>query len=215
MYTRISWVTCSRETGNAPIKTGWAETDNQWSPTYARGGSRRSTRRTRGQSCTRQRRHSRRWKLCCSEIATDTRGGKVVAYAPARRRVYRRASTRGLPARKWTLVRAVAIQSVRHARRCTKLGRWAGIYTQQSKVDERKRVVRVERSHQGRGHRCNSCMEMTSQLMEKGQQRNSSSEWHRKSTRSRSRTLRRVEEYWIASSKESWQYHNRSRPETC
>ena len=60
MHTRVSRESCSRETGKAPIKTGWAETDKGRSPTCARGGSRRSTRRTRGQSCTRQGRHSRR-----------------------------------------------------------------------------------------------------------------------------------------------------------
>ena len=27
MYTRVSRETCSRETGRAPVKTGWAETD--------------------------------------------------------------------------------------------------------------------------------------------------------------------------------------------
>ena len=46
--------------GEAPILTGWAETDkeNQRSPMCARGGSRRNTRRTRtrGQSCTRRHR---------------------------------------------------------------------------------------------------------------------------------------------------------------
>ena len=71
-------------------------------------------------------------KVVLAEIATGKRGGKVVAlvdvrrayfYAPARRRVFRRTTTRGLPARRWTRVRAVAIQPVRHARRRTKLGR--------------------------------------------------------------------------------------------
>ena len=49
MYTRVPREVCLRETEKAPIKTGWA-----------RGGSRRNTRRTRGGSCTRRRRHWRR-----------------------------------------------------------------------------------------------------------------------------------------------------------
>ena len=66
MYTRVHREVCLRETGKAPIWTGWAETDrgNQGSPTCARGGSRRKTRRTRGQSCTRRRRRWRRRKWC-------------------------------------------------------------------------------------------------------------------------------------------------------
>ena len=66
MHTQVSKQTCLRETGRAPIKTGWAETDkdNPGSPTCARGGSRRNTRLTRGQSRTRQRRRSRRGRLC-------------------------------------------------------------------------------------------------------------------------------------------------------
>ena len=76
-------------------------------------------------------------------------------YAPARRRAFVE-----LPPEDYQpgdeRVRAVAIQSVRHARRCAKLGRRAGICAQQSKTDERKRVlVRVERLHQGGGHSCN------------------------------------------------------------
>ena len=52
MYTRVYRETCSRETGKAPIKTGWAETD--------KGQPGQSTSRTQDQNCTRQRRHSRR-----------------------------------------------------------------------------------------------------------------------------------------------------------
>ena len=64
------------------------------------------------------------------------------------------------------------MQSVRHARRCTELGGGAGNYTQPSKINERKRVpVRLERSHQGRAL-LQTCMEMTSQLVEKDQQWN-------------------------------------------
>ena len=89
-----------RETGRAPIKTGDGRRrtrDNQGSPTCARGGSRRNTRRTRDQSCTRRRRRWRRFKVVLSESATGERGRKVVALvnvrrayfnAPARRRVF-------------------------------------------------------------------------------------------------------------------------------
>ena len=59
MYTRVSCEVCLHETGKAPIKTGWAETD-KGQPTCARCGSRRNTRRTRGESYTRRRRHWRR-----------------------------------------------------------------------------------------------------------------------------------------------------------
>ena len=40
MDTRVPREVCQRETGRAPIKTGWAETDkgNQESPVCARGG---------------------------------------------------------------------------------------------------------------------------------------------------------------------------------
>ena len=44
----------SRQGGRRPTR------GNQGSPMCARGGSRRSTRRTQGQNCTRQHRHSRR-----------------------------------------------------------------------------------------------------------------------------------------------------------
>ena len=101
-------------------------------------------------------------KVVLSEVATGTRGGKVVAlvdvrrayfHAPARRRVFVEPPPEDYQPGD---VRVVVVQSVLHARRCTKLGRGAGIYTQQSKTDERKRVLLcVERSHQGRGHCCN------------------------------------------------------------
>ena len=73
----------------------------------SRGGSRRRTRRTRGQSCTRRRRRWRRLKIVLSEVATGKRGRKVVAlvdvrrayfYALARRRVFTETAIRGLPA---------------------------------------------------------------------------------------------------------------------
>ena len=69
---------------------------NQESPTCARGGSRRGTRRTQDQNCTR-RLHLEALKVVLSEIATGKRGGKVVALidvrgayfcAPARRTVF-------------------------------------------------------------------------------------------------------------------------------
>ena len=50
-----------RETGRHPSGQDWRRLTrgNQGSPTCARGGSRRTTRRTRGQSCTRR---DRRWR---------------------------------------------------------------------------------------------------------------------------------------------------------
>ena len=60
MEIRVSRETCLRETGRAPIKTGWAKTD-------------------KGQSGKPNVR---------SEIATGKRGGKVVALVDVRRRVF-------------------------------------------------------------------------------------------------------------------------------
>ena len=95
--TRVSRETCLRETGRAPIKTGWAETDKgqpghpnvraSWVSkeykTHARPELHASTLEA--------------LKVVLSEIATGKRGGKVVALvdvrrayfcAPARRRVF-------------------------------------------------------------------------------------------------------------------------------
>ena len=49
VYTRVLRETCFRETGKAPISTGPVELTkgSQGSPTYARGGSRRTSRPTR------------------------------------------------------------------------------------------------------------------------------------------------------------------------
>ena len=98
MYTRVSRETCSRETGKAPILTGWAETDKgqpgkpnvrtMWVAkeykTHARPELQASTSPLEA------------LKVVLSEIATGERGGKVVAqvhvrrayfYAPTRRKV--------------------------------------------------------------------------------------------------------------------------------
>ena len=59
MYTSFPREVCLRETGKAPIKTGWAESDKgQPGKPNVRARLRRNTRRTQGQSCTRGR---RRW----------------------------------------------------------------------------------------------------------------------------------------------------------
>ena len=99
MYTRVSRETCLRETGRAPIKTGWAETDKgqpgkpnvraRWVAkeykTHARPKLYASTPPLEA------------LKIVLSEITTGKRGGKVVAlidvrrayfYASARRRVF-------------------------------------------------------------------------------------------------------------------------------
>ena len=97
MYTRVPRETCSRETGKAPIKTGWAETD--------KGQPGKPNVRARWVA-KEYKMHARpelhaptppleALKVVLSEIATGTLGGKVVAlvdvrrayfYAPARRR---------------------------------------------------------------------------------------------------------------------------------
>ena len=99
MYTRVPREVCLRETGRAPIKTGWAETDKgqpgkpnvraRWVAkeykTHARPELYASTPPLEA------------LKVVLSEIATGKRRGKVVAlvdvrrayfYAPARRRVF-------------------------------------------------------------------------------------------------------------------------------
>ena len=109
MYVRVPReVGCLRETGKAPIKTGWAETDKvqpgkpdvraRWVAkeykTHARPELYASTPPLEA------------LKVVLSEIATGEREGKVLAlvdvrrayfYAPARRKVCRIAA-RGLPA---------------------------------------------------------------------------------------------------------------------
>ena len=167
MYTRVSKEMCLREKGKAPIKTGSAETD--------KGQPGKPNVRARWVA-KEYKTHARPelhaptpplevLKVVLSEIATSTRGGKVVAlvdvrgvyfYAPARRRVFVE-----LPPEDYQpgdehmcgLLR-YSLYGTRDA--AQKLGRGAGNYTQQSQIDERKRVlVRVERSHQGGGHCCN------------------------------------------------------------
>ena len=99
MCTRVSGEMCLRETGRAPIKTGWEETDTgqpgkpnvcaRWVAkeyeTHARPELRASTPPLEA------------LKIVLSEIATGKRGGKVVAltdvrrayfHAPARRRMF-------------------------------------------------------------------------------------------------------------------------------
>ena len=99
MYTRVSSETCLRESGRAPIKTGWAETDK------GRPGKPNVRARWVAKGCKTHARPELRastppleaLKIVLSEIATGKRGGKVVAlidvrrayfYAPARRRMF-------------------------------------------------------------------------------------------------------------------------------
>ena len=63
MCTKVSRETCLRETGKAPIRTGWAETDKgqPGKPNVrARVGHEGIQDYTQGQSCTRRRRRWRR-----------------------------------------------------------------------------------------------------------------------------------------------------------
>ena len=166
MYTRVSMEVCLRETGRAPIKTGWAETDKgQGSPTCARGWVAKEHKTHARPELHAPTPPLEALKVMLSEIATGKRGGKVVAlvdvrrayfYAPARRRVFVELPPENYQPGDETHVRAVAIQSVRHTRRCTEWGRGAGNYTQQPETCEEKRVpVRVERSQEGGGRCCN------------------------------------------------------------
>ena len=99
MYTRVSREVCFRETGRAPVKTGWAETD--------KGQPGKPNVRARWVA-KEYKTHARpelyasipplqALKVVLSEFATGKRGGKVVVlidvrrayfYAPARRRVF-------------------------------------------------------------------------------------------------------------------------------
>ena len=91
VYTRVSREACFRNTGNAPVRKGWVETD-KGQPGKAQhtreGGPRRTSHATTLPL--------EALKMVLSEIATGGRGRKVVAlvdvrrahfYAPSRRRV--------------------------------------------------------------------------------------------------------------------------------
>ena len=112
MYTRVPRGTCLRETGEAPIKTGWAETD--------KGQPGKPNVRARWVA-KEYKTHARpelhaptppleALKVVLSEIATGTRKGKVVALVDVGKSVLLRSSTkkgicrttaiRGLPARR-------------------------------------------------------------------------------------------------------------------
>ena len=139
--------------------------DNQESPTYARGGSRRSTRRTRGQSCMRRRRHLRRWKLCCRRSPRASVRERLwhwstceerIFYAPARRRVfvelppedYQPADERMCGLLRYSLYGTCdAVQNWEEELASTLTG--LGL-TRGSVVP-----VRVARTHQGEARRCN------------------------------------------------------------
>ena len=159
-YIRRHKMLCSRETGKAPIKTGWAETDKgQPGKTDVRASWVAKEYKT----------HDRpelyastppleALKVVLSEIATGERKGKVLALvdvrrayfnAPARRKSVCRIAARGLPAG----VTKICVDCCDTA--CT-AHVTPGIDAQRSRVDEEKRVpVRVERPHQGERHRGN------------------------------------------------------------
>ena len=97
LYTRVSREHCLRDTGKAPIKTGWMETDKEqpWKPNVrARWVAKEYKTHARPQLHT-PTPPLEALKVVLPEIDTGTRGGKVVApvdvrrayfYAPARRR---------------------------------------------------------------------------------------------------------------------------------
>ena len=141
MYTRFAREVCLHETVEAPIKTGWAETDKgqpgkpnvraRWVAkeyeTHVRPELYASTPPLEA------------LKVVLSEIAMGELGGKVVAlvdgrrayfYAPARRRVFVE-----LPPEE--------VQPVQHAWRRTTSGAGAGIDTQRSQIDERAHQARA------------------------------------------------------------------------
>ena len=135
MFTRVPREVCRRQTGKAPIKTGWAETDTgqPGKPNIrARWVAKEHTTHARPElySSTPP---LEALKVMLSEIATGKREGKVVALVDVRRAYFyvrsstkkgvRRTAAGGVPGRRRTHVRAAAIQLVRHARRRTKIGR--------------------------------------------------------------------------------------------
>ena len=99
MYARVHRETCLRERGQAPIKTGWAET-NKGPP--EKPNMRAEWIAKENKTHARPELHAptpplEALKVVWSEIATGMRGGKVVAlvdvrrayfFAPARRRVF-------------------------------------------------------------------------------------------------------------------------------
>ena len=99
MYTKVRRETCFRETEKAPIKTGWAETDKGQpeKPTNLRARWIAKEYKTHARPELHAPTPPLEALKVLSEIATGTRGGRVVALldvrrayfcAPARRRVF-------------------------------------------------------------------------------------------------------------------------------
>ena len=97
MCTRVSREVCLRETGRAPLKTGWAETD--------KGAARKAQcAREMGREGVQDTRETRELyaatpplealKVVLSEIATGESGGKVVALRRPAKGVLLRSSTK-------------------------------------------------------------------------------------------------------------------------
>ena len=95
MYTRVPRETCLRETGKAPIKTGWAETD-KGQPGQPNVRARWVAKEYKMHA--RPKLHAptpplEALKVVLSEIATGKRGGKVVVLVDVRRAYFLRSST--------------------------------------------------------------------------------------------------------------------------
>ena len=99
MYTRVSKEVCLRETWKAPTKTGWAETDKgqQGKPNVRARWVAKEYKTLARPELYASTPLLEALKVVLFQIATGTRGGKVVAlidvrrayfYAPARRRVF-------------------------------------------------------------------------------------------------------------------------------
>ena len=148
MYTRVSRETCLRETGRAPIKTGWAETE--------KGQPGQPNMRARWvakeyKTHARPEPYASTPPLGALKVVLSWHWLRTYFYAPARRRVLV-----DVPPEDYQPgddVRAAAIH-VRHARRRTKLGGRTHVDAQRSQTNTRGRMlVRVVRAHQGRARR--------------------------------------------------------------
>ena len=161
-------VKCLRETEKAPIKTGWAETD--------KGQPGKPNVRARW-IAKEYKTHARpvlhaptppleALKVVLSEIATGTRGGKVVAlvdvrrayfHAPARRRVFVELPPQDCQPSDEHVCGLLQYRLYATRDAAQILGGRAGIDTQRSQTDARECVlVCVERLHQERAQ-CGNC----------------------------------------------------------
>ena len=170
MFTRVPREVCPRETGTAPIKTGWAETDKgqpgkpnvreRWvakeDKTHARPELYASTSPLEA------------LKVVLSEIATGERGEEVGALVDVRRAYFDTqhegecsSHCRQRIARQVTSTCAGCCNTACTAHATPhKIGGRAYVDTQRSQVDERDRMpMRVARLHQGQTCRGNRAQE--------------------------------------------------------